>query len=126
MRLRKYGTECPKDDAAKLLRHGVVLLAALLLVCTLMAGAVSADNTVAIVSNDTPEATWNYNTLCDAVNASVDFLGKITQSIILSLSSLTLPEGVSSLESRISMQTLLSILMGKLHCNAASCWFLRY
>ncbi|MDE2523907.1 MAG: InlB B-repeat-containing protein [Methanocorpusculum sp.] len=42
MSLRKYGTFCPKDDAAKLLRRGVVLLAALLLVCTLMAGAVSA------------------------------------------------------------------------------------
>ncbi|MCZ0859673.1 InlB B-repeat-containing protein [Methanocorpusculum sp. MG] len=42
MSLRKYGTFCPKDDAAKLLRRGVVLLAALLLVCTLMVGAVSA------------------------------------------------------------------------------------
>ncbi|MCZ0861253.1 InlB B-repeat-containing protein, partial [Methanocorpusculum sp. MG] len=45
MSLRKYGTFCPKDDAAKLLRRGVVLLAALLLVCTLMAGAVSAETT---------------------------------------------------------------------------------
>ena len=51
MRLRKYGTECPKDDAAKLRRHGVVLLAALLLVCTLMAGAVSA-TTITINSAD--------------------------------------------------------------------------
>ena len=44
-RLRNYGTQRPHDFSAKL-RQGVVLLAALLLACTLMAGAVSAVDTV--------------------------------------------------------------------------------
>lgn len=44
-RLRNYGTQRPHDFSAKL-RPDVVLLAALLLVCTLMAGAVSAADTV--------------------------------------------------------------------------------
>nr|MDE2523358.1 hypothetical protein [Methanocorpusculum sp.] len=42
MSLCNYGTNRPHDSLAELWRSGVVLLAALLLVCTLMAGAVSA------------------------------------------------------------------------------------
>ncbi|MDE2521764.1 MAG: InlB B-repeat-containing protein [Methanocorpusculum sp.] len=42
MSLRNYGTNRPIDTGG-LLRRGVVLLASLLLVCTLMAGAVSAE-----------------------------------------------------------------------------------
>ena len=42
MRLRTYGTGRPHDFSTNL-RGGMVLLAALLLICTLMAGAVSAD-----------------------------------------------------------------------------------
>ena len=41
MSLRKSGADCP-NDAAKLMRRGVLALAVLLLACTLMAGAVSA------------------------------------------------------------------------------------
>ncbi|MCZ0860836.1 InlB B-repeat-containing protein, partial [Methanocorpusculum sp. MG] len=44
MSLRNYGTNRPIDTGG-LLRRGVVLLASLLLVCTLMAGAVSAEDT---------------------------------------------------------------------------------
>ncbi|MCZ0861583.1 InlB B-repeat-containing protein, partial [Methanocorpusculum sp. MG] len=42
MSLCNYGANRPHDSLAELWRSGVVLLAALLLVCTLMAGAVSA------------------------------------------------------------------------------------
>ncbi|MDE2546531.1 MAG: InlB B-repeat-containing protein [Methanocorpusculum sp.] len=50
MSLRRYGADCP-NDAAKLMRRGVLALAVLLLACVLMAGAVSAEESSADVSS---------------------------------------------------------------------------
>ncbi|HJK37097.1 MAG TPA: hypothetical protein O0X35_05150, partial [Methanocorpusculum sp.] len=47
MKTRLNGTERPKKDAGGL-RHGLLVLAVLLLTCVLMAGAVSADSTATV------------------------------------------------------------------------------
>ncbi|MDE2524754.1 MAG: InlB B-repeat-containing protein [Methanocorpusculum sp.] len=74
MRLRKYGTECPKNDAAKLLRRGVVLLAALLLVCTLMAGAVSADGVAKIGETEYATLQWAVDNVTDNTQKTIILL----------------------------------------------------
>jgi len=66
MMRQTYGTLCPDKDTGGLMRRGVVLLAALLLVCTLMTGAVSATE-----GNVAKIGETEYATLYDAFNATV-------------------------------------------------------
>ena len=64
MKTRLNGTERPKKDAGGL-RQGLLVLAVLLLTCVLMAGAVSAEESVAKLNNGT-----EYATIQDAIDSS--------------------------------------------------------
>ncbi|MCZ0862649.1 InlB B-repeat-containing protein [Methanocorpusculum vombati] len=74
-RLRNYGTQRPHDFSAKL-RQGVVLLAALLLACTLMAGAVSAEEVTVTTWSDLQTKFSGGNTI--TLGADIEIQGPLT------------------------------------------------
>ena len=72
MSLRKSGADCP-NDAAKLMRRGVLALAVLLLACVLMAGAVSAGGSSADVSSYA-ELIQNLSDKKTVINLTTDII----------------------------------------------------
>ena len=81
MKTRLNGTERPKKDAGGL-RHGLLVLAVLLLTCVLMAGAVSAEEPVAKLNNGTEYATiQDAIDSSDSLNYTITLLSDVTLTI---------------------------------------------